>query len=243
MLLAALQIRHFIYFARAFIISARAFTGSSRELGSRPRGGFLPEPYSGMSMRLKKVCPQCDDTLHACKAKAQQTKRKRPIESRQSDNVRKAARKACETGEETRKRRAQNQERMASLRQSETREQSMKRQAQNQERMASLRQSETCEQSMKRQAQNQERMASLRLHCSVSIATHQIAEWRTCANQLTPRVLHFSALVVLCVCVCVRGPHLQLAQLSDKVGILAVSVSCSLVFKKGVFRTIAFWRS
>ena len=40
-LLAALQIRHFIYFARAFIFSARAFTGSSRELGSRPRGGFL----------------------------------------------------------------------------------------------------------------------------------------------------------------------------------------------------------
>ena len=132
----------------------------------------LPEPYSGMSMRLKKVCPQCDATLHARKlacpcghvfpAKAQQTKRKRPIESRQSDNVRKAARKACETGEETRKRQTQNQERMASLRQSETREQSMKRQAQNQERMASLRQSETCEQSMKRQAQNQERMASLR---------------------------------------------------------------------------------
>ena len=101
------------------------------------------------SMRLKKVCPQCDATLHARKlacpcghvfpAKAQQTKRKRPIENRQSDNVRKAARKACETGEETRKRQAQNQERMASLRQSETREQSMKRQAQNQERMASLR--------------------------------------------------------------------------------------------------------
>ena len=38
MLLAALQIRHFIYFARAFIFSAR---GSSRELGSRPRGGYL----------------------------------------------------------------------------------------------------------------------------------------------------------------------------------------------------------
>ena len=161
-------------------------------------------------MRLKKVCPQCDATLHARKlacpcghvfpAKAQQTKRKRPIESRQSGNVRKAARKACETGEETRKRQAQNQEHMASLRQSETREQSMKRQAQNQERMASLRQSDTCEQSMKRQAQNQERMASLRLHCSVSIATHQIAEWRTCANQLTPRVLHFSALVLCCVC-------------------------------------------
>ena len=163
---------------------------------------FSLEP-SGMSMRLKKVCPQCDATLHARKlacpcghvfpAKAQQTKRKRPIESRQR------ARKACETGEETRKRQAQNQEHMASLRQSETREQSMKRQAQNQEHMASLGQSDTCEQSMKQQAQNQECMASLRLHCSVSIATHQIAEWRTCANQLTPRVLHFSALV-LSVC-------------------------------------------
>ena len=47
--------------------------------------------------------------------------------------------------------------------------------------------------------------------------------------------------VCVCVCVCVRGPHLRLAQLSDKVGILAVSVSCSLVFKKGVFRTIGFW--
>ena len=39
---------------------------------------------------------------------------------------------------------------------------------------------------------------------------------------------------------CVRGPHLQLAQLSDKVDILVVSVLCSLVFKLGVFRTIAF---
>ena len=138
MLLAALQIRHFIYFARAFIFSARAFTGSSRELGSRPRGGFLSSvartvlryvyaPQEGMSATLharKLACP-CG---HVFPAKAQQTKHKRPIESRQSDNVRKAARKACETGEETRKRQAQNQERMASLRQSETCEQSMKRQ-------------------------------------------------------------------------------------------------------------------
>ena len=56
-----------------------------------------------MSMRLKKVCPQCDATLHARKlacpcghvfpAKAQQTKRKRPIESRQTDYVRKAAKR------------------------------------------------------------------------------------------------------------------------------------------------------
>ena len=63
---------------------------------------------SGMSMRLKKVCPQCDATLHVRKlacpcghvfpAKAQQTKRKRP---KQSDNVRKAAKRACETGEVT----------------------------------------------------------------------------------------------------------------------------------------------
>ena len=47
-----------------------------------------------------------------------------------------------------------------------------------------------------------------------------------------------AAIVVPCVCVseCFRGPHLQPTQLSDKVGILAVSVSCSLVFKKGVFR-------
>ena len=110
-----------------------------------------------------------------------------------------ASLRQSETCEQSMKRQAQNQERMASLRQSETCEQSMKRQAQNQERMASLRQSETCEQSMKQQAQNQERMASLRLHCSVSIATHQIAEWRTCANQLTPRVLHFSALVGVCL--------------------------------------------
>ena len=44
---------------------------------------------------------------------------------------------------------------------------------------------------------------------------------RACAARVT--------VVVPCVCVCVcvscfRGPHLQLTQLSDKVGILAVSV-------------------
>ena len=44
--------------------------------------------------------------------------------------------------------------------------------------------------------------------------------------------------VVVCVrvCECFQGPH---PQLSDKVGILAVSVSCSLVFEKGVFRIMA----
>ena len=34
---------------------------------------------------------------------------------------------------------------------------------------------------------------------------------------------------------------MQLTQLSDKVGILAVLVSCSLVFKCGIFRITAFW--
>ena len=57
---------------------------------------------------------------------------------------------------------------------------------------------------------------------------------RACAARVT--------VVVLCVCVCFRGPHLQLTQLSYKVGILAVSVSCSLVFKFGVFRIIASFR-
>ena len=73
---------------------------------------------SGMYMRFKKVCPQCDATLHVRKlacpcghvfpAETQQTKRKRPIESKQSDNVSKAAKRACETGEETRKRQTHN---------------------------------------------------------------------------------------------------------------------------------------
>ena len=57
---------------------------------------------------------------------------------------------------------------------------------------------------------------------------------RACAARVT--------VVVLCVCVCVRGPHLRLAQLSDKLDILAVSVSCWLVFKKGVFRVMASFR-
>ena len=77
MLLAALQIRHFIFFARAFIFNARVkslITGSSRELGSTPRWiSFSVSPVNPldgtqvMSMRLKKVCPQCDATLHVRK--------------------------------------------------------------------------------------------------------------------------------------------------------------------------------
>ena len=84
---------------------------------------------SGM---LKKVCPQCSAVLHtrklACQcghvfpAKPQQNERKRPIESRQTDNVRKAAKRACETQEETLKRQAQNEEHKANVRQYETRE-------------------------------------------------------------------------------------------------------------------------
>ena len=59
---------------------------------------------------------------------------------------------------------------------------------------------------------------------------------RACAARVTVVVL------CVCMCVCVRGPHLRLAQLSDKLGILAVSVSCWLVFKKGVFRIMASFR-
>ena len=55
---------------------------------------------------------------------------------------------------------------------------------------------------------------------------------RACAARAT--------VAVLCVCACFRGSHLRLAQLSDKLDILAVSVSCSLVFKYGVFRIMAF---
>ena len=61
---------------------------------------------------------------------------------------------------------------------------------------------------------------------------------RACAA----RVLCVCVCVCVCVCECFQGPHLQLTQLSDKVGILAVSVSCSLVFKKGVFRIMAWFR-
>ena len=95
---------------------------------------------SGMSMRLKKVCPQCSAVLHARKlachcghvfrAKPQQNERKRLIESRETDNVHKAAKRACETQEEALNRQAQNAEHMASVRESETRGKSVKRLAQ-----------------------------------------------------------------------------------------------------------------
>ena len=60
---------------------------------------------------------------------------------------------------------------------------------------------------------------------------------RACAARVTVVV------PCVCVCVCFQGLHLRLVQLSDKLGILVISVSCSLVFKFGVFRIIAFWRS
>ena len=92
-------------------------------------------------------------------AKAQKTKRKRPIESKQSDNVRKAAKRACETGEETRKRQTHNKE---CIRKCETRGKALKRQAQHKQHMASVRQCETHDQTMERQAQNQQHTASVR---------------------------------------------------------------------------------
>ena len=50
---------------------------------------------------------------------------------------------------------------------------------------------------------------------------------RACAARVTVVV----PCVCVCVCVCFQGLHLRLMQLSDKLGILVVSVSCSLVFK------------
>ena len=64
---------------------------------------------------------------------------------------------------------------------------------------------------------------------------------RACAARVT--VVVPCVCVCVCVCVCFQGLHLRLVQLSDKLGILVISVSCSLVFKFGVFRIIAFWRS
>ena len=61
---------------------------------------------------------------------------------------------------------------------------------------------------------------------------------RACAARVTVVVL----CVCVCVCVCFQGPHLRLAQLSDKLGILVISVSRSLVFKFGVFRIMASFR-
>ena len=57
---------------------------------------------------------------------------------------------------------------------------------------------------------------------------------RACAARVT--------VVVLCLSVCFCGPILKLTQLSDKVSILAVSVSCSLVIKFGVFRIMVSFR-
>ena len=64
-------------------------------------------------------------------------------------------------------------------------------------------------------------------------STHIINPRRACAARVTVVVL--CVCVCVCVCECFQGPHLQLTQLSDKVGILTVSVSCSLVFKKAFF--------
>ena len=125
-----------------------------------------------MSMRLKKVCPQCSAVLHARKlacqcgyvfpAKAEQNERKRPMETRQTDSVRKAAKRACATCEETLKTQAQNKQHMASVKQCETRGKTRNRQAQNKEHIASVRECATGEETLKRQAQNKQHMASVR---------------------------------------------------------------------------------
>ena len=154
---------------------------------------------SGMSMRLKKVCPQCSAVLHARKlacqcghvfrAKPQQNERKRLIESRETDNVRKAAKRACETQEEALNRQAQNAEHMASVKESETRGKSVKRLAQNKQHKASVRACATGEETLKRQAQNKQHMASVRA-CATGEETlkrqaqnkQHVASVRACAT-------------------------------------------------------------
>ena len=48
--------------------------------------------------------------------------------------------------------------------------------------------------------------------------------------------------VCQCVCQCVQASHPLLTQLQDQVDIPMDSVSCSLVFKFGVFRIMASFR-
>ena len=112
-LLAVLQIRHFISL-RVRLYSAHSLSrGAHVNLEANRVVDFSSEVCLCASRRYvrtlhvrKLACP-CG---HVFPAKAQQTKRKRPIESRQSDNVRKAAKRACETDEETRKRQTHNKE-------------------------------------------------------------------------------------------------------------------------------------
>ena len=107
--------------------------------------------------------------------------------------------------------------------------------------MGSIRAAETPEQALNRRQSNKQSMSIKRkrnvsVECAVSafhsevklgpdyvctcIATHQIAEWGTCANQLTPRVLHLGALVnprracaarvtVVVLCVSVSRPRIR----------------------------------
>ena len=110
-------------------------------------------------VHARKLACQCG---YVFPAKAEQNERKRPIETRQTDSVRKAAKRACATHEETLKRHAQNKQHMASLRQCETREKTCNRQAQSKEHMASIRQCETREDRLKRRTQNKQHMASVR---------------------------------------------------------------------------------
>ena len=63
---------------------------------------------------------------------------------------------------------------------------------------------------------------------------------RACAARVT--VVVPCVCVCQCVCQCVQASHPLLTQLQDQVDIPMDSVSCSLVFKKGVFRIMASFR-
>ena len=65
---------------------------------------------------------------------------------------------------------------------------------------------------------------------------------RACAARVTVVVPCVCVCVCVCVCQCVQASHPLLTQLQDQVDIPMDSVSCSLVFKFGVFRIMASFR-
>ena len=73
-LLAVLQIRHLFLCARDYIQRTRGSRGAHVNLEANRVVDFSSDQdrldgtrQSGMSMRFKKVCPQCDATLHVRK--------------------------------------------------------------------------------------------------------------------------------------------------------------------------------
>ena len=70
-----------------------------------------------------------------------------------------------------------------------------------------------------------------------------IQNCQECAEMvINPRRACAARVTCVCVCQCVQAAHPLLTQLQDQVDIPMDSVSCSLVFKKGVFRIMASFR-